>query len=103
MLIDSAQLTNTTTFSGQSTFKNYTYQTDVVYTPGLLSNTSDGINHHLSVGVNGSNAIDGLVAVMTVKIVSRPPVSASYVFQYTLRIEYNMPYIGVARHPRCHF
>ncbi|KAJ3484620.1 hypothetical protein NLI96_g5512 [Meripilus lineatus] len=77
MLIDSAQLTNTTTFSGQSTFKNYTYQTDVVYTPGLLSNTSDGINHHLSVGVNGSNAIDGLVAVMTVKIVSRPPVSAS--------------------------
>lgn len=81
-VIDTTLVTNITTYSGQTTFKNYTYQTDVVYTPGLLSNSSDGINHYLSVGVNGSNAIDGLVAVMTVRIVSRPPASASYVTKH---------------------
>ncbi|KAH8104647.1 hypothetical protein BXZ70DRAFT_921860 [Cristinia sonorae] len=69
------ELTNTTTFSGQTSWANYTYQTDIAYTPGLLANSSDGVNHYLSVGVNGSNAIDGLVAVMTVKILSRPEAS----------------------------
>jgi hypothetical protein len=32
----------------------------------------DGINHFLSVAPEGQNAIDGLVAVLTVKIIERP-------------------------------
>ena len=71
-LIDTATVSNTSTFSGRTTYGNYTYQTDVSYVSGLLQNTSNGINHYLTVGVNGSNAIDGLVAVMQVKIVQRP-------------------------------
>jgi hypothetical protein len=37
-----------------------------------MANGSQGINHYLSVGVNGTNAVDGLVALLTVKITSRP-------------------------------
>lgn len=44
---------------------------------GLLSNSSDGINHYLSVPVDGMNAVDGLVALMQVKIVARPATRAS--------------------------
>ena len=73
--IPTLSLTNTSTFSGPTSSGNYTYQTDVQYVSGLLSNTSNGINHSLTVGVNGSNAIDGLVAIMTVKILSSPPSS----------------------------
>ncbi|TCD70162.1 hypothetical protein EIP91_004632 [Steccherinum ochraceum] len=76
--IPTLTLTNTSTFTGQTSWNNYTYQTDVSYTSGLLSNTSEGINHYLSVGVNGSTAIDGLVAVMTVKIVGRPATSFAF-------------------------
>ena len=83
-LIPTTTLTNTSTFSGQTSFGNYTYQTDVKYVSGLLSNTSDGINHYLSVGVNGTNAIDGLVAVMQVKIVERPSTRASCVYLLNL-------------------
>ena len=60
-------------------FANYTYHTDVRYVSGLLSNTSDGVNHAGSVAVNGLNAVDGLVAVMQVKIVKRPESESSYV------------------------
>ena len=77
--IPTSTLTNTSQFSGQTSWANYTYQTDVSYISGLLSNTSDGVNHYLTVGVNGSNAIDGLVAVMTAKIVSRPASTSQYV------------------------
>ena len=48
------------------------YQTDVQYVSGYLPNTSVGINHNLSVGANGLNAVDGLVAMMNVKILTSP-------------------------------
>jgi len=73
--IPTSTLTNTSQFSGQTSWANYTYQTNVSYISGLLSNTSDGINHYITVGVNGSNAIDGLVAVINVQIVGRPQAS----------------------------
>lgn len=77
-VIPTSSLTNTSTFSGQTSWANYTYQTDVSYISGLLSNSSEGINHYITVGVNGSSAIDGLVAVMNVKIVGRPASSSLY-------------------------
>ncbi|CAL1713028.1 unnamed protein product [Somion occarium] len=76
-LIPTTELTNASTYSGQTSFDGYTYQTDVKYVSGLLSNSSNGINHYLSVGTNGAPAIDGLIAVMQVKIVSRPEKSST--------------------------
>ncbi|KAI6151426.1 hypothetical protein EDD17DRAFT_1765650 [Pisolithus thermaeus] len=76
-IIPTQKLTNTSTYSGQTSFGGYTYQTSVNYISGLLQNTSQGINHYQSVAVNGSNAIDGLVAVMTVKILSQPENSST--------------------------
>ena len=76
-LIPTETVTNTSSYSGRTSFGNFTYQTDVQYVSGLLSNSSDGINHFLTVSVNGSNAIDGLVGVMNVKIVDRPATRAS--------------------------
>ncbi|TFK52349.1 hypothetical protein OE88DRAFT_1657558 [Heliocybe sulcata] len=70
--IPTANLTNSSSYSGSTSAQGYTYQTSVNYVSGLLQNTSDGINHYLTVGVNGSNAIDGLVAVMEVHISARP-------------------------------
>ncbi|KAF8581576.1 hypothetical protein K439DRAFT_1654035 [Ramaria rubella] len=77
--IPTEQVTNTSTFSGTTQFGGYTYQTAVNYTGGLLQNTSNGINHFLSVGGGPQNitAIDGLVAVLTVNITGRPATSAS--------------------------
>lgn len=65
-------VTNETTFKGQSKWANYTYETEVQYVSGLLKNSSDNINHWGSVPVDGFPAIDGLVAVLTVKIVETP-------------------------------
>ncbi|TYJ55707.1 hypothetical protein B9479_003614 [Cryptococcus floricola] len=81
--IDTRGLTNGSTVSGSATYNNYTYQTDVEYVPGLLSNSSDDINHYLTVEEDGYPAIDGLVAVLTVKITDKPssfalPALASY-------------------------
>lgn len=70
--IEPRTVTNQSTFSGSTSFANYTYQTDVTYVSGLLSNSSDGVNHYLTVESDGYPAIDGLVAVMTVKITGRP-------------------------------
>lgn len=72
-LIPTADLTNATTFSGQTSYGGYVYQNSVEYVSGFLTNSSDGINHYLSVGTNGTNAADGLVALLTVKILSSPP------------------------------
>lgn len=74
-LIPTSNDTNQTAYSGQTSFGGYTYETNVTYISGLLQNTSQGINHYLTVGVNGMNAIDGLVAVMQVNIVERPAAS----------------------------
>ncbi|KAG2046575.1 hypothetical protein BDR06DRAFT_899005, partial [Suillus hirtellus] len=76
-ILPTANITNTSTYSGQTSFNNFTYATTVTYVSGLLQNTSDGINHYQSVAVNGLNAIDGLVAVLTVKMVQQPGGSSS--------------------------
>ncbi|KAH7920591.1 hypothetical protein BV22DRAFT_1020919 [Leucogyrophana mollusca] len=60
------------TYSGRTAFGGYTYETTAQYVSGLLSNTSVGINHYQSVAVDGANAIDGLVVVLTAKIVGKP-------------------------------
>jgi hypothetical protein len=70
--IPTPSLTNPPTFQANSSFGNYTYQTQITYTPGLLQNTSVGINHYLTVAPPGLPAIDGLVAIMDVKIIGRP-------------------------------
>jgi hypothetical protein len=77
--IPTASLTNTTTYSGQTSYGGYTYQTTVAYTSGLLQNSSNGINHYGSVGAGLPTAIDGLVAVLNIKITARPQ-TTSYAF-----------------------
>ncbi|EIM85776.1 uncharacterized protein STEHIDRAFT_147412 [Stereum hirsutum FP-91666 SS1] len=64
--------TSNLTFSGQTTANGYVYLTTVTYVSGLLANGSDGINHFLSVGANGTSAVDGLVALMEVKMLETP-------------------------------
>jgi hypothetical protein len=71
-VIPTANLTNGTTYSGQTSYGGYVYQNSVQYVTGYLTNSSSGINHYLSVGANGTNAVDGLVALLTVKILSSP-------------------------------
>lgn len=70
--IPTLNLTNSSTFSGSTSYNGYTYKTDVSYVSGLLENTSIGINHNLTVGGNGISACDGLVAVLTVRITAAP-------------------------------
>ena len=70
--IDTATVMNGTVASGSTSFANYTYSTSVEYVSGMLMNTSLGINHNDTVPLPNETAIDGLVAVMTVKIVARP-------------------------------
>jgi len=70
--IPTSNLTNTSTFSGTTSWANYTYRCQVTYVPNLLQNTSYGINHNLTVSVNGVPAIDGLVAVIEVQITGTP-------------------------------
>ncbi|RSH78561.1 uncharacterized protein EHS24_002287 [Apiotrichum porosum] len=70
--VESRNVTTASTFSGQTSYGNYTYQTDVTYVAGLLQNSSIGINHNITVEEDGYAAIDGLVAVLQVSIVSRP-------------------------------
>ncbi|KAF8895569.1 hypothetical protein BD779DRAFT_1434060 [Infundibulicybe gibba] len=70
--IPTDKLTNESTYSGTTSYNGYTYQTDIKYVPSLLSNTSMGINHNITVGINGINAVDGLVAVIDIKIPVSP-------------------------------
>ncbi|CAE6533858.1 unnamed protein product [Rhizoctonia solani] len=60
------------TYTGRSSWGGYTYETTATYVAGLLSNSSDGVNHPITVEQNGRAAQDGLIAVLQVKIVSRP-------------------------------
>ena len=76
-IIPTSTLTNGTTFSGQTSYGGYVYETNVQYVSGYLSNTSNGINHYLSVGANGTNAVDGLVAMLNVKILTIPASGSS--------------------------
>jgi len=75
--VPTSSLSTSSTFSGTTSNQGYTYQTSVTYVSGLLNATSDGINHYLTVAVDGQPAIDGLVAVMVVKMTGKPNNSAS--------------------------
>lgn len=69
-------------FEGETTSGNFTYKTTAVYVTGLLSNSSDGINHFATVGDSstGLNAVDGLVALLEVTIVKAPKGSVDLLF-----------------------
>ncbi|KAL7280040.1 hypothetical protein ACG7TL_006454 [Trametes sanguinea] len=71
-LIPTGNITNGTTYSGQTSFGGYTYKTDVIYLSGILSNSSQGVNHNVTVGNANTLPVDGYVAVMTISIVSEP-------------------------------
>ncbi|KAJ7105048.1 hypothetical protein C8R43DRAFT_226270 [Mycena crocata] len=71
-VIPTAELTNASTFSGVTTFGGYTYTTAISYVSGLLPNSSDGVNHGNTVGINGRPALDGLVAILDVQITGKP-------------------------------
>jgi hypothetical protein len=73
--IANSNLTSESTCSGSTSYANYTYTTSVTYVSDLLPNTSIGINHNLTVGVNNILAVDGLVAVLNVQITGTPPKS----------------------------
>ncbi|KAF9066610.1 hypothetical protein BDP27DRAFT_1227223 [Rhodocollybia butyracea] len=75
--IPTESLSNSSTFSGNTSFNGFNYSTSIQYVSGLLPNTSVGINHNLTVPVDGQNAIDGLVAVLTVKITATNTSSGS--------------------------
>ncbi|KAJ7176789.1 hypothetical protein C8R46DRAFT_1160634 [Mycena filopes] len=70
--IDTDSLTNTSTFSGTVAYAGFVYSTSISYVSGLLANTSIGVNHNNTVGIGGKNALDGLVAVLDVKITTTP-------------------------------
>jgi len=70
--------TNTTTYTGQTSFEGWVYDVDVKYV-ALAPNTSDGVNHEATVAVNGRGAMDGLVAVLTVKVHTAPAKATRYV------------------------
>jgi len=76
--IPTSDLMNGSTFFGTTSWANYTYKSYITYVSGLLENTSYGINHNLSVSVNGVPAIDGLVAVIDVQITGAPPKSFAW-------------------------
>ncbi|KAF8651945.1 hypothetical protein AX16_004588 [Volvariella volvacea WC 439] len=75
--IPTRSLTNESTYSATTSFGGYTYFNDIKYVSGLLPNTSDGINHNITVRVDGMNVVDGLVAVLTVSITERPEKSGA--------------------------
>jgi hypothetical protein len=70
--IPTAELTNSSRYSGYTWADGWTYYTDVQYVSGLMENSSYGINHNWSVSTSTNNAVDGLVAVLRVAIHERP-------------------------------
>ena len=74
--INTTTLVGNETFKGQTSANGFTYETTVNYVPGLLPNTSDGINHFITVG-DGQNAVDGLIDVFEVHIVTQPTTTSS--------------------------
>jgi len=77
-MLSTLNITDGTTYTGTTSSNGYTYETNIRYTSGLLLNTSVGINHNITVPADGRNAVDGLVAVLDVRISQSPPTS-SYV------------------------
>lgn len=93
-VVPTLNLTNTSTYVGSRSWNNYTYETSVKYISSLMDNSSEGVNHPdrcvlylarrvrfltdefalpYSVAIDGRPAIDGLVAVLTVKVTAVPP------------------------------
>ncbi|KAF5370792.1 hypothetical protein D9758_002018 [Tetrapyrgos nigripes] len=70
--IPTSSLTSSSTFSGTTSFKGYTYSSTISYVSGLLPNTSQGINHNFTVSAPNINAVDGLVALVEVRTTNRP-------------------------------
>ncbi|KAN0074621.1 hypothetical protein V8E55_011670 [Tylopilus felleus] len=92
-VINTSKDMNGSTYSGSTSFNGYTYHTTATYVSGLLQNTSVGINHYQSVGVNSTNAIDGLVIVMTVKITSQPSTAGSAAMSHSPLTAYWIPFV----------
>ena len=78
-LIPTSDLTNASSYEGETSSEGWTYKTSVQYVSGMLPNTSNGINHFQGFT---TNACDGLVAVMTVSITSRPQEATSNAYVY---------------------
>ncbi|KAI5451747.1 hypothetical protein NCC49_001394 [Naganishia albida] len=76
-VVPTLNLTNTSTYVGSRSWNNYTYETSVKYISSLMDNSSEGVNHPDSVAIDGRPAIDGLVAVLTVKVTAVPPSSGA--------------------------
>ncbi|KAH9947434.1 hypothetical protein B0H21DRAFT_738713 [Amylocystis lapponica] len=76
-LINTTTVNNASTYAGTTTYGGYTYHTTVTYASGYLENSSIGINHNGSVGNSITNAVDGLVAVLEVKMTGAPPSSSA--------------------------
>jgi len=72
--VETLNVTNATTFTGTTSWASYTYETNIKYVPSLLQNTNYGINHNITVGAT-TNSVDGLVAILEVKITGSPPKS----------------------------
>ncbi|KAG6868263.1 hypothetical protein C0993_005754 [Termitomyces sp. T159_Od127] len=67
-----------TTFDiGYRTGQTQTGQHDII--PDGYNLARDGINHNITVAVNGANAVDGLVAILTVKITEKPQTATSFI------------------------
>jgi len=92
--IDTLSLTNTSTFTGTTSYGGFTYSADIAYTSGLLANSSDGVNHASSVGINGANAVDGLVAVVTISITEKPANATSTSGARRTTISAQAPLVG---------
>ncbi|KAI1793311.1 hypothetical protein LXA43DRAFT_1124615 [Ganoderma leucocontextum] len=71
-LIPTGNITNGTTYSGTTSYNNYTYSTNAMYLSGISTNSTTGLNHASSVGGDGVEAVDGLVAILTVKVLATP-------------------------------
>lgn len=95
-LIPTGNVTNGTTYSGQTSFGGYTYKTDALYLSGIASNSTDGVNHEGSVGNANTLPVDGLVAVLTVSIVTKPA-STSYVLSTSSQSELSL----ITHHDNC--
>lgn len=72
-VIPTLNLTADHTYTGRTSANGYTYFTDIKFVTGLLENTNDGINHNITVQIEGVvNSTDGYVAVFEVRIEERP-------------------------------
>ncbi|KZT11875.1 uncharacterized protein LAESUDRAFT_733810 [Laetiporus sulphureus 93-53] len=82
-LISTGNVTNGTTYSGQTSFDGYTYATTAQYLRGYIPDTSYAVNHNGSVASATVNATDGFIAVLTVKVVASPKATSAALRSWT--------------------